>query len=194
MAVAKAKGYIGAALGAGLSLTAAAFPAAAQDSVRAAMSLETVDTILCETDREYFAKDGWTSEGADLSCASDAARDYAENNPGVGVLIHVGTESFGEGKRFATPEAFGEAVVQTFEGRFGVSADYFLSQNDAPATVLTYHIGDLIHGADNGTEVKTVREALEAMPEVASYVELIWEEKLAAAQQLQNPTPFPNNN
>lgn len=182
----------GKVLGAGLALSAVFAPntASAEDVAMAAFP-ETVDTILCETDREYFAKDGWTPEIADLDCAADAARDYAESTPGVGVLIHVGTESFGEGKRFATPQEFGEAMVYTFQNRYGVSASYFLRQNDIRTTGVTYHVGELIHGSNNGTEVKGVNDAVAAMSDVAGLLRLVWEDKLAAAQQAEKPTPLP---
>jgi len=193
MANAKTSRLFGAAAGALAGAAVALTPVmcAAQDATPAAMPLETVDTILCETDRTYYAHNNWTPETADLDCADEAATEYAESTPGVGVLIHVGTDSFGEGKRFATPDAFGQAVVHTFKSRFGTDAAYFLSQNDITATGLTYHVGDLIHGANDGTEVKNVREALDAMPEVAGLVRVVWEDKLAAVQELGGSDPSP---
>ena len=194
MANARTNGIAGKLLGASLALSAAFAPstASAEDVAMAALpdAPKTVDTILCEADQVYYEKDGWTSEVADLDCAADGARDYAENNPGVGVLIHVGTGSFGEGKRFATPQEFGEAVVRTFENRYDVNSAYFLRQTTGPATGLTYHVGEFIHGANNGTEVKNVKEALEAMPEVAGMLRLLWEDQLAAAQA-DEPSPLP---
>ncbi|WP_157445599.1 MULTISPECIES: hypothetical protein [Actibacterium] len=194
MAKAATNGLAGKVLGAGLALSAAFAPstASAQDVAMAALPdapQETVDTILCETDRQYFAKDGWRPETADLHCASTAASEYAENNPGVGVLIHVGGDLPND--RFKTPDEFGRAVVHAFQSRYGVDAAYFLRQNDTRATGITFHVGEFIHGGDNGTEVKNVKEALDAMPEVAGLLELIWNEKLVNAAQLQVPTVTP---
>lgn len=187
MAQATTNRFAGRVLGAGLALSAAAFPAAAQDATPAAQSLDQVDTILCETDYPYYTKDGWTPETADLNCAVVAANEYAENNPGVGVLIHVGKDI--PNARFPTPESFGQAVVDTFRSQHGVDAAYFLTQNDARATGMEFYIGPYTHGADNGTELKNVTEAFYAMPEVAALLRVIWEDKLAAAQQMEAPAP-----
>lgn len=136
---------------------------------------ETVDTILCQTDRVYYAHNNWTPETADLDCADEAATSYAETTFGVGILIHVGRDIPND--HVARPEQLGELLVQRFKAEYDVDAQFFLAQSDTLATGITYHIGDLIHGANDGTEVKTVREALDAMPEVSGLLREIWENR-----------------
>lgn len=135
------------------------------------------------------AEEIWTDELRELRVASDATRDYAENNVGVGILVHVGQDI--PNQHFATADLFGQKMVEIFEKKFGVEARYFLSPNyDAPATGITYHIDTFIHGADNGTEVKNVKEALAAMPEVVEYLKIAKRDQLA---QLE-PTGFDFDN
>ena len=105
-----------------------------------------------------------SQELCDLRNAADAARDYAEENPGVGILIHVGQDI--PNRHFQTADQFGQALVQAF-AKHGVEARYFWRQNDAPATGLSFYIGHLIHGQHNGTELKNVQQAVQAIPEVA---------------------------
>lgn len=194
MAQASKRRLFGAAAGLAMTGLAAITPAAvtAQDATSVAMPND-VGTILCETDRAYRATDGWNPVTADLDCAADGARDYARENPGVGVLIHVAQSNF-PNQRFQNPDEFGAALVYTFQQRYGVEAEYFLSQmaDEAPATGITYHLGDgLIHGSNDGTEVKNLQEALDAMPEVASIVLRLWEDQLAAARQVGEPAAVP---
>ncbi len=108
-----------------------------------------------------------SQEICDLRAAADAARDYAEANPGVGILIHVGQDFPNE--HFQNADQFGRAFVNAFAQQ-GVEAHYFLWQNDIPNTGLTFYVGHLIHGQHNGTEVKNVLEAMNAIPEVSRQV------------------------
>lgn len=120
----------------------------------------------------------------ELHEAALAARNYSENNFGIGILIHVGAKSF-PNKHFESAEQFGQTMVAVFEQKFGVPAQYFLNQNDTPATGITYHIGDVIHGADNGSEVKGVNDAFKAMNEVSQYLKAYHGKDLAQAPQAE---------
>lgn len=111
-----------------------------------------------------------SQEICDLHDAASAARDYAEANPGVGILIHVGQDFPNE--HFQNADQFGQAFVNAFAQQ-GVEAQYFLWQNDAPNTVMTFHLGHLIHGQHNGTEVKNVLEAMNAIPEVSQQLRIM---------------------
>lgn len=103
--------------------------------------------------------------------ASNAARDYARANPGVGILISVGTETFPLGE-YETAEQFGNAFIAAFSSQ-GVEAGYFLYYNDSPTTNIVYYLGPTIHGQHNGTEVKGINQAVTAIPEVAEQVRII---------------------
>ena len=103
--------------------------------------------------------------------ASMAARDYAENNIGVGILIHVGKDV--PNKKVKSADELGELFVKRFAS-FGVNAKYFLSQNgDAPSSGVTYHIGHLIHGAGNGNEVKGLKTAWNSAADVIEQMKII---------------------
>ena len=132
-----------------------------------ASAQNTVDTILCETDRIFYAEDGWTSENADLRCSSDAAGDYALNNDGVGIVLHVGRDISRRSDAGAAPAKVQQYFINEF-AKHGVAAQVFPNSNsDALATVATFHIHDHIHGAASGTEVKNLKAALEAIPDAA---------------------------
>ena len=112
-----------------------------------------------------------------LDAADRAATEYARDHNGIGILVHVGQDI--PNQHFATADEFGAKMVKIFNKRYGVEAAYFLSPNDAPATVITYHIDTFIHGADNGTEVKDVKEALAAMPEAVEYLKIAKRDQVA---------------
>ena len=101
-----------------------------------------------------------TQELCDFDTAQTAAETYVAENPGVGVLIHVGQDFPNE--HFENAEQFGQAVIHVF-AQHGVQAQYFLSPSNAPNTGMTYYIGNLIHGQHNGTELKNVDQALAAV-------------------------------
>ena len=91
----------------------------------------------------------------------------------MGILIHVGRDIPNED--FRTADEFGQALVAAFRQHYGVDAQYYLRQNDAPATGVTYHIGHQIHGAENGTEVKTVDQAISDMPDTVTQLKIVKE-------------------
>lgn len=160
---------IGAATGAALAVTAAFSPAAAQEATPIAQPQDTV----------------WTEELRAFDAAASAARDYAENNYGVGILVHVGEDFPNE--HFATAQEFADLMVKLFEARHGTPAQAFLRPNPGTQnTGLTYHIGSHIHGANSGTEVKGVDAALAAMPDVVEQLRLV---KELAALQPDQPSP-----
>jgi len=136
-----------------------------------------------------FAGDAKTAnwnnpELEELHRASNAARDYAENNDGVGILIHVGTKDI-PSARIKSPEQLGQIFVQRFK-KLGVDAQFFISQNDQPATGITYHIGRQIHGAESGNEVKLLRQAWNAAPDVAEHLRIV---KQLASLETDAPQP-----
>ena len=158
MAQAKVNRLIAATAGAGLALTAAFMPLAA-----------TAQEVTPASTSENTA---WTEELRAFDKAAKEARGYAEDNYGVGILIHVG-EDF-PNAHFQTPEQFAQAVVGMFEQHLGTPAQAFLRPNPGTKnTGLTYHIGHLIHGAENGTEVKTVQEAIDTAPDVVEQLKLL---------------------
>jgi hypothetical protein len=55
----------------------------------------------------------------------------------------------------------------------GVPAKYFLSANDVVGTGVTFHIGHLLAGGDNGTELKRMTEAICAIPEVVEQLPIV---------------------
>lgn len=109
-------------------------------------------------------------ELCELRGAADAARNYAESHPGVGILIHVGQDF--PNAHFENADQFGRAFVNAF-AQHGVDARYFLRQNNVHNTGLTFYIGPYIHGQNNGTEVKNVMEAMDAIPAVARELDII---------------------
>lgn len=104
--------------------------------------------------------------------ASTAARDYAENNIGVGILIHVGKDI--PNAKIKSGDELGQLFVNRFS-KLGVEAQYFLSQNDARFSGITYHIGHQIHGAENRTEVKSLKAAWSSAPDVIEQLKIVKE-------------------
>ncbi len=158
-----------AATGALLSVAAALNPSAsfAQEATPVAQPSDTV----------------WTDELRALDEADLAATEYAKNNNGVGILLHVGEDFPNE--YFNSAEEAAQAFVAIFQQQHGTSAQYFMSPNPGSEwTGVTYHIGDQIHGTNAGTEVKTVLEAYEAMPDVVKQLQLI---KEIASDQTNKP-------
>ena len=128
----------------------------------------------------------WTPELRELRAASDAASDYAENNNGVGILFHVGRDLSGRADAESAIQTVADHFIQKFNAR-NVEAKVFTSMNgDAPATVVTYHIDKLIHGAHNGTEVKGLKTALASIPDVIQQLNIA--KSIAAAVNDQQPT------
>ena len=138
----------------------------------------------------------WTDELREFDRAATAARNYALENNGVGILVHVGTSAAERGtehniannfvKVLANPSILpqlqtknskGETVSfleqecpdvdpASLEGLEGVSSKYFLSYNDVPGTGFTFYEGHMIVGAEDRTEVKGFNDAVCAIPEI----------------------------
>ena len=110
-----------------------------------------------------------TPEICDLDIAATAARDYAETEAGVGILIHVGTDIPNE--HIQSADQLGQLFVQRFAEN-GEEARYFLRTNSPStpdgkiATGITYHVAHLVIGAANGTEVRGLQHAWDSVPEV----------------------------
>ena len=113
------------------------------------------------------AEEIYQRELDELDAASDAAGDYALNNDGVGIVLHVGRDISGRSDAGAALAKVQQYFINEF-AKHGVAAQVFPSSNsDALATVATFHIHDTIHGAASGTEVKSLKAALEAIPDAA---------------------------
>ncbi len=111
-----------------------------------------------------------TPEICDLDVADTNARDYALENPGVGILVHVGYDFPNE--HFQTPQQFGQAVVNAF-AHHGVEAQYFLTQNDVENTVMAFYVAHLTYDADKHGGLKSINEAYQAIPEIAAVTKTI---------------------
>lgn len=105
-----------------------------------------------------------------LHKASNAATNYAENNDGVGILIHVGQDV--PNAKIKSAEELGQLFVNRFAS-LGVEAQFFLRQNDAKASGITYHIGHLIHGSSQGSEVKGLKTAWNSAPDVVEQLKIV---------------------
>ncbi len=153
---------MGMLVAAGLTLGGVANDAKAQDPVH--------KTQISEKLKKQTAN--WNNpELEEFHRASTAARDYAENNVGVGILIHVGQDV--PNKSVKNADELGQLFVRRFTA-LGVNAKYFLRQNgDAPSSGVTYHIGHLIHGAGNGNEVKGLKTAWNSAPDVVEQMKIV---------------------
>ncbi len=155
-----------------------------------ALSVIGVGTTLASSPiASAFAADAKTANWNDpeleeLRKASDATREYAENNDGVGILIHVGTKDI-PSTRIKSPEQLGQIFVNRF-AKLGVDAQFFIRHNDQPATGITYHIGHQIHGAESGNEVKLLREAWNVAPDVVEQLRIV---KQLASLETDAPRP-----
>lgn len=119
-----------------------------------------------------YSTPGWTDELIALDKASSAARRYAENNDGVGILIHLGQDV--PNKRVKNGDELGALFVGRF-AKLGIKARYFVRQNDARSTVIVYHIGHLLHEVDEDA-VLGLQTAWNEAPKVI--------EKLKAVKEL----------
>ena len=118
-----------------------------------------------------YSSKNWTPELIELDKASSAARKYAENNYGVGILIHLGKDV--PNKRVKNGDELGRLFVGRF-AKLGVSAQYFYRHNDAPATGITYHIGHLLFEA-NGNPVIGLQTAWKSAPGVIEQLKIVKE-------------------
>ncbi|MEL7444341.1 MAG: hypothetical protein AAGK02_00835 [Pseudomonadota bacterium] len=99
-----------------------------------------------QADDSRYSSGNWTPELIALDKASTAARNYAEGNHGVGILIHLGQDVPND--RVKDGDELGHLFVQRFAA-LGVAAEYFVSPApDAPASGITYHIAHLLYGPD----------------------------------------------
>jgi len=110
---------------------------------------------------------GWTPELRALHEASVAATEYAANNPGVGIVIHVGEDFPNE--VFEEPQEYADFLISMFDQNHETPARaYFAPNPGTPATGVTYHIRNTIHGAGDGAEVKGVVTAVNIMADVVA--------------------------
>lgn len=113
-------------------------------------------------DDARYQSGNWTAETIALDKADRAATEYAENNLGVGILIHLGMDV--PNQRVKDGDELGKLFVDRFAA-LGVDARYFFWQNDTRATGLTYHIGHLLYEAD-GNPVIGLQTAWNDVPKV----------------------------
>lgn len=119
---------------------------------------------------ERYTSEGWTEETIALDKASTAARDYAETNHGVGILIHLGQDV--PNQRVKNGDELGQLFVDRFAA-LGMDARYFIAPNDdGPATVMTYHIGHLLYEA-NGDPVFGLQTAWDDAPKVIEQLNIV---------------------
>ena len=98
-------------------------------------------------DEGRYTSGNWTAETIALDRASSAARDYAENHDGVGILIHLGQDVPND--RVKDGDELGAMFVQRFAA-LGTEARYFVSPApDARSSGITYHIAHLLYGPDD---------------------------------------------
>lgn len=121
--------------------------------------------------KPHYDSKNWTPELVELDKASSAARSYAENNFGVGILIHLGKDV--PNKRVKNGDELGALFVDRF-AKLGFKARYFYRQNDAPATGITYHIGHLLFNAE-GNPVIGLQTAWNSVPQVIEQLKIVKE-------------------
>jgi len=104
--------------------------------------------------------------------ASSAARNYAENNYGVGILVHLGSDI--PSKNVKNGDQLGQLFVNRF-AKFGIVARYFIAPNgNAPSTGITYHIGHLLYGKGE-KKVHDLQTAWDDAPRVIEQLKIVKE-------------------
>ena len=116
-----------------------------------------------------YTTDVWTPELVALDKASTAARNYAETNNGVGILIHLGSDV--PNQRVANGDELGQLFVDRF-AELGASARYFVRPNDARASGITYHIGHLLFGPGED-KVHDLQTAWDSAPQVIEQLRIV---------------------
>ncbi len=121
-------------------------------------------------DSTQYTSSGWTQELIEFDKASRAARLYAETKDGVAILIHVGRDI--PNQHVKSPDQLGQLFVGRF-AELGEDARYFIAPNDARATGITYHVGHLIVGAHDGTEVRDLQQAWDSAPQAVAQLKSV---------------------
>lgn len=141
-----------------------------------AVSAIAIHLLFAFYPQQIIADDGrytsgnWTAETIALDKADRAATEYAENNFGVGILIHLGQDV--PNQRVANGDELGALFVRRFAD-LGAEARYFIAPNDdARATVMTYHIGHLLYEA-NGEAVIGLQTAWDDAPKVIEQMKIV---------------------
>ena len=154
-----------------MAVTAAALPGAAQAGDQSFTPYNDISE--CQLS---------TPEICDLHIADLAATEYAKTKAGIGILIHVGEDVRNHPEW--TPDLLGQHFVNRIR-ELGEEAQYFVSQNDAPATGINYYVGDLLVGAHNGTEVRGLQTAWDTAPEAVAWLKQIRSVAAAPAPDLE---------
>lgn len=136
--------------------------------ISACVALHSGGNIAVAQDTRY-SSGNWTEETIALDKASTAARNYAENNYGIGILIHLGQDV--PNQRVKNGDELGRLFVGRF-AELGAKARYFYWQNDAPASGVTYHIGHLLYEA-GGTPLLGLQTAWNNAPKVIEELKLV---------------------
>jgi len=125
-----------------------------------------------ESSQPRYSSKNWTPELIELDKASSAARNYAENNYGVGILVHLGSDI--PSKNVKNGDQLGQLFVNRF-AKFGIVARYFIAPNgNAPSTGITYHIGHLLFKA-NDNPVIGLQTAWDSAPKVIEQLKIVKE-------------------
>ncbi|MEO1324432.1 MAG: hypothetical protein AAFV59_15645 [Pseudomonadota bacterium] len=121
-----------------------------------------------------------------LEAATRGAHEYATNNFGVGIVLHVGRDISGRPDADAALAQVERYLINEFAKR-GVEARVFpRSNSDTVASGVAYHIDQYIHGANNGTALKDLQTALDSIPDV---IALLRAAKGLALNQSEPGTP-----
>lgn len=175
MATAKQNGLAGKLLGAGLALSAAFTPAVA--TAQEVIPASTTTTITMTHEAEL----------AELDRQGRAVSTYAhEHENGVGILLHVGDDLRARADAAAkehnvTPEHALEVMVARIAhiygeqfAKLGVEAQLFPTANlDARATILSYHISDIVYEDANGNALLGLRTAEREIPRVVEALQYL---------------------
>lgn len=117
--------------------------------------------------------DGWTAELWELNQAAADVTAYArENSNGVGILLHVGDDLRARAQAAAEKhnvpadhalQVMIDRVEESYADQFaehGVAARLFPSTNlDAPGTILSYHIGEIVYEDASGDPLLSLGKA-----------------------------------
>ncbi len=120
-------------------------------------------------DDSRYSSGNWTAETIALDKADRAATAYAENNNGIGILIHLGKDV--PNQRVKNGDELGQLFVDRFAA-LGIEARYFFWRTGGRATVLTYHIGHLLY-EPNGDPLIDLMTAWHDAPKVIEELKLV---------------------
>lgn len=167
----RASKLFGAVTGAALAVSAAVTPfAAAAQDVTPVSQIPSADAV-------------WTDELRELDQQSTLARQYSMQNPNaVGILLHLGDGFRERAKQIAKEhnvpdeklDILMERMIARIEksyaepfAKYGVTAKVFPRHNiDGQATLVTYHIDDIVYEDATGDALLGMTTARKEIPRV----------------------------